>query len=113
MCCCIDKLRIRNEIKVSVTDGAELDLSMMIDKRTDGERFRTALNAELKRHPDMSRSQAHLKAHHIQMNCPFEYCKKREEFTERDTTIDALSMSVHRVHKDKPKKASIPPSLCW
>ena len=51
MCCCIDKLRMRNEIKVSVTDGEDLDLSMMINKRTDGERFRTALNAELRRSP--------------------------------------------------------------
>ena len=51
MCCCIDMLRMRNEIKVSVTDGDDLDLSILIDKTTDGERFRNVLNAELRRNP--------------------------------------------------------------
>jgi hypothetical protein len=50
---------------------------------------------------------------HIQMNCPFECCKKRDECTERETIINSLSMKVHRVHHSKPKKAFIPPSLCW
>ena len=113
MCLCIDCLRLRSEIRITAKGGSDLDLSIQIDKHADGKRFREALNTELSRHPLRSRSQQKLQSHHVQMRCPFECCKKREEFTERDTTIDSLSMSVHRVHKDKPKKAVIPPSLCW
>jgi hypothetical protein len=112
MCCCIDKLRMRSELKIVVKDGADLDLSMKLDKKTDGDKFRTLLHSQLQRDPHMSKSSKNLQVHHIQMKCPFECCKKREEFTERDTSINALSFSVHRVHQDKPKKAKIPPSLC-
>ena len=113
MCFCISYLRVRNEIRVAAQDGEELDLSIKIKNRTDGERFRKKLNIELGRHPGKSTSLQSLTSNHIQMNCPFECCKKRDECTERETIINSLSMKVHRVHHSKPKKAFIPPSLCW
>ena len=113
MCCCIDCLRKKTEIKVCTgADGSELDLSIHLKKKADGDRFRKLLNSSLERDPRMSKSSDELQSHHIQMKCPFERCKKKEEFTERDTNINKLSMSVHRLHKDKPKKAKIPASLC-
>ena len=163
---------MRSEIKVSVKDGDDLDLRMKLEKKEDGERFRLTLNTELTRNPGISQSAAHFASHHIQKKCPFDCCKKYEEYTEvsffifiiycffffvhvnaflprpprppltfvlnffflfniflffsfsfflllffslftqRDTAINPLSVSVHRVHHSKPKKASIPPSLC-
>ena len=46
------------------------------------------------------------------MTCPLECCKKYEEYTEQDTNIDSVSLSVVETHKTKPKKPTIPPSLC-
>jgi len=73
---------MRSEIKVSVKDGDDLDLRMKLEKKEDGERFRLTLNTELTRNPGISQSAAHFASHHIQKKCPFDCCKKYEEYTE-------------------------------
>ena len=79
MCCCIDCLRKKTEIKVCTgADGSELDLSIHLKKKADGDRFRKLLNSSLERDPRMSKSSDELQSHHIQMKCPFERCKKKE-----------------------------------
>ena len=79
MCLCIDCLRKKTEIKVCTgADSSELDLSIHLKKKADGDRFRKLLNSSLERDPRMSKSTDELQSHHIQMKCPFERCKKKE-----------------------------------
>ena len=112
MCCCIDRLRTRGEIRI-VGRQRSVELAMRVKTPKEAEKIKAAIKRELGRMPGC-RHHPLLQAqyHHIKLKCPFEFCKKYEEFTEQDTSIDNVSLSVIETHKTKPQKATIPPSIC-
>ena len=94
-----------------------IELALRAKSPAEAEKIRTAVKRELLRLPRRTASPAVGHYHHVQMTCPLECCKKCEEFTERDTKVDSLSVGVVETHKTKPKAPTIPPSpccpICW
>ena len=112
MCCCIDRLRTKGEVRI-VGRQRSVELAMRVTTPAEAQKIKTAIKQQLSRMPGC-RNNPLLQAeyHHIKLKCPFEFCKKYEEFTEQDTKIDNVSLSVMETHKTKPQRATIPPSLC-
>jgi hypothetical protein len=114
---CAQNLKVPSELRLVMKDADELDFSIRLKKSDDGQRLRSNIKNELKKHPHMSKSKYVGQFQHIQHPALSDCCKNWFDNTTRDTKIDALSISVHQVHKTKLKKISIPISpccpVCW
>ena len=114
---CVHNLRIKSTVSLVFTDAEGLDFQMKLQKPADGQKILDLVNQEISGCPEMSKSKVVGQYRHVQHPALSDCCKSWFDNTVRETKIDALSISVHEVHKTPLRKICIPPSpccpICW
>ena len=72
---CVQNLKIKDELKMVVKDAEDLDFQMKLKKPADGKKLVNLVNTEIKRAPQMSKSNEVGRFQHVQHPAIMDCCK--------------------------------------